>query len=1485
MKLIINYKSPIYNSDNRIAGFELKNKYNILLNDEKSGGDIFDNINLDDIIIKKETKNDIVDNISNINKNYGEIDNSIINKYKIKKNIIKKSQITEYIINYNFSIYNSIYNIKLLIYYFLKIPIENQNLFCNKDHELFYNYINNITNESIDINMQNINNMLNLKYYNYLPIDFDLINNRINYTIDSHEKNKYIDKLNLKNTEILLELDLIVLDDFIIKFQKDSIYREINKDDELLMIIYRGFIEKYFPYYTINLFLLYLTNDKKSLEFPELNIKYDSINLINNKINEINSKKFQKELISYSKIINKYYKKLTYYIPSYNKSKILNIKELFNNIELKKHNNIKKIELQLEIQNKLIFFSKHNTYSQNQKLNENNIPFINNNFKSTSGLYINNKLYNSLLGSSYLSNNILFIVYSITNVEIPFEIYIIINEVFDVYVIYNIYEYINISEKPLIKYKKEIIKYINELFQSLFINGIIKKNKIINDYNIELLLLDSQVEINKNININVFNKIYTDFAKYELLNYYKIVNYDEINNVIELINHKIDYDNIKINKLKELTNNFYNFYTNNDLIEKYNKIIYFSKIVINNKIKNIKIDIINIKNTEFDDILELIYNLLFTFLKINSNDKNNNDSYKLKNKLKRLKDIDPILYSINKRNTKNLYSRKCQSSQQPDIINKKDLKKYKNYIEYINFTSGEPIYYTCNNKKFPTVKFLTNLHPMNYCIPCCKKKAIEDVKIKSKYTAIHNECLTSYKYDKKNKIIDEKSRYIMNYSSKIVIENLRLMQIPDDLIKLFNKMYEDDGDGKLKYYIYGINQDIGNMAYIGIFNIISFILNKSISDTIEVVKKIFINDKQIFYNILNGILPKEFDSLNNFIITFTNIFQDSILLPDLNYEFNKWNILFLEILKYLNYITIIFEESDSGLQLLVPENINSINEYIYINENYNYIILIKRNIQNKDLYYPIIKTNYSEYYSKSIFYNKSYNYNSQIINLISEIIKSQINKSNDSLNLQLIEQFILENKEWKIDSYFINFKNEIYSILLKYLNKHFIYLNINKQKILNNSFYLNNLSNNIRQIDRNNYGLYKSNYIDINKYNIQLNNIFIFIRDLNNYIYSINKTHYSELYYKSFVNLIDKQKLKILDTNNIENDNLTTDNKLYNYIYLSNFIIHNNKIIGIEINTNNKTYNMYINKPLNQDIGKNIIKSKSNEIVKIIKKPKLSKDLIKKIMTREILNFEYSTINYIYNPHDINNIIYNNQFIKDRRVKLLNEALYHTNLYNLFLIHCSNKIFKLKNMLIRTKIKNLISNMDKQDIELILSNNYNKITDILTKYIINANMANDMELQILYNFKDFIKNIISKFIKNNRLNSNVIKELKKFIIYNIDDNMFLFDNITIYNIINLEKKEAIKELDNIIHSEITFTNTNQSMPITLELCENSNTSYNCKNNKLIMSKETYYKFLDIYYYDLINPFKQKLILNLLNYNLNNIYQFKQFNNEQIYIYF
>jgi len=161
-----------------------------------------------------------------------------------------------------------------------------------------------------------------------------------------------------------------------------------------------------------------------------------------------------------------------------------------------------------------------------------------------------------------------------------------------------------------------------------------------------------------------------------------------------------------------------------------------------------------------------------------------------------------------------------------------------------------------------------------------------------------------------------------------------------------------------------------------------------------------------------------------------------------------------------------------------------------------------------------------------------------------------------------------------------------------------------------------------------------------------------------------------------------------------------------------------------------------------------------------------------------------------------------------------------------------------------------------------------------------------MKLTILYNLTSFIKNIIiTNLSDNTSITQNFINNIKKKIIENLDSSIFLFDSILINNILNLDKKNAINKLNEILKEIVIHTNINSKLNLlNLELCDSIKESYMCKNNKLIISKELYNKFLEILYYDLINPFKQKLILNLVNYNINNIYNFKQNFNEQIYIY-
>ncbi len=1446
MKIIINYKIPQYES-NKIKSFDIINKYIIDLSYIKiQGGDIFDEINLEDIIIKKEVKKEeiIKPKVSkDIEKGF--INNDLIKKHKIqiKKEKVNKKEITIYNIkNIKFSNSNNLQDIKLLIYYLLNIPIENQYLYNLNNSNLFYIYQNSITEEQLDINLENIITNENTKYFNNLPIDFDLINNRSSYNIKTYEKNSYINDI-LDNN---LELNLYNLDDLIPN--KNIINNEIQKDNEILTIIFYGFIEKYFPYYNENLFLLYLSNDNKYLEFPNLKFSKDYIIKKNNKLFEV----YQPINKSINKLLDKYYKKLIFSISSYNNIKNINLQEIFNNLEIKKINALKKIELQLYINDNNVYFSKINI-----------INYIYEN-KTYDELIINNKKINSLIDTQYLENkNIILFLYTIndTKYDIEQDIIILLDEYFNFYIIYDINDYNSLELKV---YEKIILDRFNIFLTNLYKNNIFENKKQISNNNLNLLLFDYEIIFNHNIGINEFKNLIDDIIDLEKTDYISISEIDNFNNIVNLNLYKIDYLSKNIDQfLSEYTNNYYNYYTNFNLVEKYKKLVYTSNIIFNNRVKDIQIKLKSINKFELENIYNII---LFLFDNLLDNRIDKKESSTSINKLKKLKEIDPVLYNINQKNTNNLYSRKCQSSQQPDILTEMEYKKTKpkNAIKYWNFTRGENVYYYCNSKKFPTVKFLTNLHPNNYCVPCCKKKSIEDVKVKSKYINIHNECLKNYIYDKKKSIIDEKSRYIMNYSSKIIIENLRLMNIPDVLIKLFKNVYENENTENidLNYYIMGINQDINNLSNIGIIYILSYIFDKNIFDTIEFIKQIFINNPNFITNIYNGNLLNYFNSTKEFLVVFNNIFQNKILLNDLNYEFNEWNELFIDIAKYLGYIFIIFEE-DEDLNIIIPKNTKYINEYLYNNDNYQYILLIKRIYKNKILYYPIIKTNYLQYYNQNKIYFKGFKYKDNIINLLSQIIKKKLHNKNDtSLKLSIIEEFILLNGSYSIIKYFINPKFEIYAILLEKTikkNTEYIYIVIQKQKIINQYY-------NDQKLNK----LFDNQYINIKKYNIKFNTILEFVKDYNKFIYSKNKTYYSEFYYKSYINEFN------LESINNQNNTLmdSQDNNIISYIYITNFLISNNKIIGVKIDN----FNQYISKELDINIILSLLNKKKKEISNILMKKRLKNDDLKAIFTREFNNYNFSSINYLYNPHTINNIIYNKITKKDTRINKLNESIYHTNLYNLLILHFSYELNNLKNIILRNKIKLLINNMSNKDFSLIINNKYDKLKEILNK---NLKITDDiLILKIQNNIYKFIKEVIIKNIKN-----QTTIQLKKLIINKFDNNKFLFDKLYIYNILDLSKNEAINELNKILKNIIIDTNLNtKENIINIELCNKTTNSYYCKNSKLIISKKLYNDLLEILYYDLTNPFKQTLILNLVNYNLNNIYKFKQYLNEKIYIY-
>lgn len=1470
MQIIINYKQPVIdvNSEtntNNILKYELHTKYIIEANSKIKGGDIFDDLT-DELIIQKKPK---LHKDENINKQpaYKKGTTVKIKDYKINKDM-------------------SIYDLQSVIYDITNIPIINQHI-EQKINKEYKNIQYNIENTKLLINLDSsLNNLLlldNAKLYD-IPLDINFINNRHLYTIKEFSKIKKLSNIEIEKD---LEIDVFNISDFITN--KEYLYNQLKNDDENMNSIYHGFVERYFAFFTLEMFKYYLQSYNIIDLYPSLYIDKKSIK---DKLQLLN--KFESIKVKNSKTINNYkndINKLNIKIESYQTTKNILLQDVFNVIELSKFSNIHKIECRININDKIVYLEKINMLDTK---------------------YHTNKL---ILEKNKIDFNCILFLITINNKKFKLvdnTIEVIIDEFNNIYLTFFPNEIFKLEE-----YKTVIEIEINKIIHKL--NKILNLGiTVINKYNIKILSIDADLTLNNNILKISYQDLLKIIQNNLYLDYYKILESDEVSNRLEI---KLKYcdinSNINENKLNSLSDNYFGFNLDPVLISKYEFAVYLCKIALQIRVEDIKINFININMNEYEYINEFFIKLL-----TNSNIKKEKTNIDLlnANKIKILKETDPNLYIINKSNSKNLYSRKCQSSKQPIIVNVKDIKSKKNVVKYWNFTKHKPEYYSCENKKYPYIKFLTGIHPNNYCIPCCKKKAADDVKIHSSYQNIHNTCMSKFSYAKNEEtVVEVKSRYIINYSCKFILDSERLMEIPATLKKIFNCKYEiNDSKGdtlencNTTYYIKGINQNSVNVKNIGIIHILSQVMNKNLFDTINTINQFLMYNPNIINNLLNGKILNYVSNIKDLIKLINRTFLNNIELIDY-IVFELWNEFFIDISKYLGYIYIIIDEedidavNDCKLKLLLSDNIKNSSDYIRNNNNYQYVLICRRYIDNNVYYYPILKLNYKEYYHDNTLYKIVFKHDDQIILKLNNIVKTSLEQIKTKINISLdqIDNFILFNDKYKIVKYYINKNKIIYSILIQ-INKReeYIYMNIDNKEI-SDITYKESLKSK----------LYSYDPINMQKYNLRYKNVLLFIREMNEYVFYQNKYSYSDSFYKLYMNNLIKNNIK--NTNKylnmgeneiydiVENDKSIDkkNNKNYKYLRIQSYIINktnkndNSKIIGVVCNN----LNIYINDNFQTPQCVKHIEEKYNNIINLLTKNKIKKNNIEEIITRELsleennyklyipdideipnfINYKNYFKIYLYNPNEINKIINNTDIVTDNRINNINNALYQTNLYNLLVLHIVSVIKKIKNINLRNKIKLIISNFNKDDIHTIENSKSNKkLYEIINTTLMQKNNENEIQMQEIYG------NIIVLFRSIILLNkSQSPQKIKELLLNALENSRFGFDDLYLYDLLKLEKKDFLYKINKMLDNVLIFkkVNSNQNI-IDLTLCNGATKSYYCDKNKLIIDRNIYNTMIDIFYYDITNPFKQKLLLNFININ-NDIYKFDNYINEKIFIYY
>lgn len=1158
----------------------------------------------------------------------------IFNETETKSNISTNAKV----IYVNIFIYNfdNIFEVKQKISVACGIPVYRQHLWYNfnkNTYPLYYS-INMYDHTNISVNINNIINFYcgekpkELTSVDNLPINMNLYQNKDFIKIVAQDTFMLYGEI--KRMYDVNELFVIDLNDIV---SPNDIFTKYSNNLYQLNLLYYGFIIIYFPMITLSIFTDYIKNeDNLPLIYPELVPKklkerFKLEDEIYHSAQHIKNKEKLYSSITSTNIENSY---------KFSNVDFINIRSLFDFLEL------------------------DDIYCY-----------------SIANIKLNDKVF--IFKKSYLGEKEMFDKIPINSILIKIKI----NKNSDEYIKFLLYESgdynVNTTWREeqymsFDKIKEIVIKYTN-----ILIDKINNLNSKIKTKPLDLIKMYSNSITFKETNITFF---YDDDVSESKFSELKLIIEDfKLSNILspkesekyEFFFRKgmYRYDVSRLDKLISV-NNYYEYLSNSVIKQKWDTIFNNTRLFsISNLTSKIKIVISglsnNIEMNVFEHYLKSLI-CLYEERKVNlNNDKSNNNK-----NIKTLKVLDPVLYNPRKSSSESnmIYSKICQKPYQPQLLSDAEYndlpKEKKDYaLKYWNFTTEKPVWYSCPNVKYPNIKFIIGEHPKNYCIPCCKKMAIDE-NVNEVKQEIHKACMSNHCYTGEKINLIKGSHYIASYGK--IIEAGRICRLPEKTLEpLFFNTYSTKGidvecsnaDG---YYLFGIEQNLLNIKYIGILHVISHALNLSIE---QFIKETIIKLKDYpdrYRSLLNGQIHVYFNNLNNLIESISSL--NSGLVNE--YEF--WNELFIQISFYYFGISIVLFEDKSKEEIFlhIPSGLKSPDEMFPI--SHKNIVVIKF----LERYYPVYLINTDIFKKTGIIETKLFTYDSGLISIIRAIISNTFVKSINEINLSNIGK-IIKNKEWFISERFINSNNLCYAITVK-KNNIKVYLPIS------DSYYQINseITSRYDCLDIKELNTYNDLLIFLQDFPmfkilkfIQLNNKFIGCILLDSYVYfkeediSINKKNIG-------VQILIYHPLKINKIIYTNKQNVLPENykkeliaAKYEYYLFPIFIIKLNSIFDKNKNTiqRNKLLeflnNIYKKDKENFKQWLSEQTKKDNDKIKLMISNYMAKHNDKKILFNEVNNTIYDFDKVILNKiRKSNNIESELENICDKFVKIVNDINY-----------------------------------------------------------------------------------------------------------------------------------------------------------------------------------------------------------------------------------
>lgn len=249
-------------------------------------------------------------------------------------------------------------------------------------------------------------------------------------------------------------------------------------------------------------------------------------------------------------------------------------------------------------------------------------------------------------------------------------------------------------------------------------------------------------------------------------------------------------------------------------------------------------------------------------------------------KLRRLQETDPVLYNLKKYGAPRVYSSRCQHPKQPLILTDHEIATHgipKGAVRYWNFTTQRAAYYMCPNARYPYLNFLTDVHPKGYCIPCC---GMMEPPPGSRHAQISRVCLADHSYDV-TRMIAKPVGYIMSYGTLDQLHDGRISHLPSGTFSTFiNRTLHGVHPGA-EAIIHGVAQDVG------ILRAVSVILDESMSTvTMTIVRGI---EKNLinFESLAGGRASTYFASRGAFVGYLTRVASGQEIFPERTWNFMR----------------------------------------------------------------------------------------------------------------------------------------------------------------------------------------------------------------------------------------------------------------------------------------------------------------------------------------------------------------------------------------------------------------------------------------------------------------------------------------------------------------------------------------------------------------------------------------------------------------------